>query len=458
MEVAALHKDGWSVSAIARHLGRDRKTVRRYLSDEVTVGVRARSTTDPFDRVEPYVRQRLADDPHLRATVLLAEVAALGWPGAYQTLTRKLRERRLRPHCEPCAGVKGRATVDIAHPAGEETQWDWLELADTPWGQKAYVLVGALAHSGKFRVWFSDCDDQAHLVVGLDEVSRRLGGVTRLWRFDRMATVINPQTGKTQASFIPVARHYGIRPVPCPPRRGNRKGVVEKAIDYLTQSWWRTAPVGSLEQAQTSADRWCEAVADRRIRLIDPPAGLQEPPGGEDSDQLVPDTGQVGSPRRQTVAEAAAGEPLGNLPTDPYPAEVTLIRKVAVNGLVAVWGNRYSVPPTMVGADVEVRWRIGTDHLHVVTPAGTVAATHRLAPRGANRTIRLPEHTAALENVVLASFSTERPCTSKLNRPPSAAAQAIAAEITAGSHLDADPVIDLGVYQRFIDNARSDGV
>ena len=34
MQAAALRARGWSISAIARHLGRDRKTVRGYLSGQ----------------------------------------------------------------------------------------------------------------------------------------------------------------------------------------------------------------------------------------------------------------------------------------------------------------------------------------------------------------------------------------------------------------------------------------
>jgi transposase len=41
VELRNLHERGWSVSAIARHLGKDRKTVRRYLSDpDARPGVR----------------------------------------------------------------------------------------------------------------------------------------------------------------------------------------------------------------------------------------------------------------------------------------------------------------------------------------------------------------------------------------------------------------------------------
>lgn len=415
VEITSLRKRGWTISAIARHVGHDRKTVRGYLSGDREAGVRERAEPDPFDRFEPYVRQRFVDDGHVWATTLFDEVVALGYERSYQTFTRQLRDRELRPHCEPCAASNGRVHADIEHPPGEEIQWDWLELDDTPWGAKAYVLIGALAYSGRFRAWFSETDDQAHLVVGLDEVLRRLGGTARRWRVDRMATVINPGTGRLQRSFAPVAKHYGAGVDPCPPRHGNRKGVVEKAIHYLTQRWWRTARVASPTEAQASMDRFCVETADAR-------------PRGD-----------------STVGVVADAEPLLALPEAPYPAEITEVRTVAANALISLWGNRYSVPPGLVGGHVQVCWRLGAETF-TISAAGVVVATHRHASRGAQRTVRLPEHTAALENVVLDAFSSERPCKRKVNRPPSDAALAMAAELLGDR--GADPVIDLDVYRR----------
>jgi hypothetical protein len=258
--------------------------------------------------------------------------------------------------------------------------------------------------------------DQAHLIVGIHEILERLGGTAQRWRVDRMATVIVPGTDRIQASFAPVAKHYGVGVDPCPPRHGNRKGVVEKAIGFITQRWWRTARVTSIIEAQASVDRFCVEIADARRR-------------GD-----------------STVGELADGEPLMALPAAAFPVEVVLDRKVAANALVSVWGNRYSVPPGLVGGDVQIRWRHGTASIDITTPAGTIVCSHLLAPKGANRTVRLPEHTAALENVVLAAFSTDRPCKTKLNRPPSDAALAIAAQLAGPS--GADPVIDLDVYRR----------
>ena len=108
VEINALKKPGWSITAIARHVGWDRKTVRAYLSGEREPGVRQATTLDPFDRFEPYVRQRFSDDPHVWATVLFDEIVALGFDRSYQTFTRQVRDRQLRRDREPCASSNGR--------------------------------------------------------------------------------------------------------------------------------------------------------------------------------------------------------------------------------------------------------------------------------------------------------------------------------------------------------------
>ena len=79
---------------------------------------------------------------------LLDELTEVGFDGWYPTLVRELRRTGLRPVCLVCQQRRGRApTTEIDHRPGEEIQWDWLELPDTPWGQPGYVLVGALSHS-----------------------------------------------------------------------------------------------------------------------------------------------------------------------------------------------------------------------------------------------------------------------------------------------------------------------
>ena len=63
--------------------------------------------------------------------------------------------------------------------------------------------------------------------------------------------MISPGTGPVSASFAAVAKHYGVVVRPCPPRRGNRKGVVEKANHVAAQRFWRTlSDDATVESAQ----------------------------------------------------------------------------------------------------------------------------------------------------------------------------------------------------------------
>ncbi len=67
VEAHALHRRGWSISAIARHLERDRKTVRAYVAGQRSPGVRRSAVPDPLKPFAPYLAARFADDPHLTA-------------------------------------------------------------------------------------------------------------------------------------------------------------------------------------------------------------------------------------------------------------------------------------------------------------------------------------------------------------------------------------------------------
>jgi transposase len=111
IDAHALARQGWTISAIARHLGRDRKTIRAYLNDERVPGVRKPAGPDGFEPFVDYVSARLAEDPHLLALTLFEEVVDLGYDRSYPTFTKTIRVRRLRPACEPCRPGKGRLVV-----------------------------------------------------------------------------------------------------------------------------------------------------------------------------------------------------------------------------------------------------------------------------------------------------------------------------------------------------------
>ena len=432
VEASALRQRGWSIAAIARHLGRDRKTVRAYLSGDQEAGLRHRSEPDRLGPFVPYLRARFADNAHIWATALFDEVVPLGYEGSYPSFVRQLRQAELRPHCEACAGVKGREYIEIAHPPGEELQLDWFHRR-APWGGMANMLLGTLPFSGRMRGVLADHLDQAHLIEGIDGVLRRLGGTPRVWRTDRLATVIVPGTGDVQATFAPVAKHYGATVAPCPPRRGNRKGSVECGGRYACGRWWRTTTATDRVEAQASFDHFCITTADSRLR---PPGKLIAPP--EDGSRTP----------WPTVAELAETEPLLELPLVPFPAQIEVTAPVGANATVAFRGNRYAVPPGLMGVELKLRHRLGTNTLEIHSPSGVQLASHRLAPAGSGMVVRNQEQTAALEKVVLAQFTSKAPCDRKGNYPPSAAAQAEAKRLLAG--LGPEVTVDLNVYDQLV--------
>ena len=120
VDAHALHRRGWTISAIARHLGHDRKTIRAYLRGGRVAGQRRRAEPDPFEPFAGYCRERLGEDPHLWATTLFDELLELGYDRSYPTFTRQLRARGLRPACEPCRPARDRPVAVIEHPPGEE--------------------------------------------------------------------------------------------------------------------------------------------------------------------------------------------------------------------------------------------------------------------------------------------------------------------------------------------------
>ena len=168
--------------------------------------------------------------------------------------------------------------------------------------------------------------------------------------------------------------------------------MVEAAIKYITSSWWRTAPVSSLGQAQADLDRWAIAVSDQRKR-----------PGG-------------------TIAMLAGEEALAGLPGTAFPAQLEVQRVVSRTAMVAFEGNRYSVPPGLVAQTVTVRARLGELQLEILCPAGRRVARHRRAPAGAGQILQSSEHARLLEAAVLDAFTTRSPAgestTAHRARPP----------------------------------------
>ena len=332
--------------------------------------------------------------------------SSLGYPLSYPSFVRQVRAAGLRPHCEACAGVRGRETIEIDHPAGEEIQWDWFERRRAPWGGTAYVLLGTLSHSGRTRGVLAETMDQAHLIEAMDAVMRRLGGTARQWRTDRLATVIVPgstgSAGQLRAGGQALRGGRGGLPAAA----GEPQGVGGVRGEVLLR------PVvadhdrhGSAEAAQC---RWTGSgrppatpdCAARPVSASYRPTGPGRPADG----------GRTG---RRRGADGPAGRRLTRPRSRPPSGSST------ARATVAFRGNRYSVPPGVGGLEVTRAAPARHATVEVFTPAGHgVGHATGLAPAGAGMIVRTERAPRRSRRSCWPSSSTARPCDRKANRPP----------------------------------------
>ncbi|MCV3769112.1 helix-turn-helix domain-containing protein, partial [Rhizobium sp. TRM95796] len=117
-----LHQQGLTVSAISRHTGIDRKTVRKYIErglEAPAYGPRKPRATviDPF---ASYLRERIKSYPGLTGSRLFRELRERGYSGGYTAVTDFLRD--VRP-----AASQG-FEVRFETPPGEQAQVDFAQF------------------------------------------------------------------------------------------------------------------------------------------------------------------------------------------------------------------------------------------------------------------------------------------------------------------------------------------
>src|SRR5215472_3545759 len=215
--ILELHRQGVSVSAIARQVGLDRKTVHKYIErglEPPMYGPRpARaSKVAPFSR---YLRERLAAFPQLTGRRLHRELRELGYTGGYSILTNFLRD--IRP-TEPAP-----FEVRFETPPGRQAQVDFghfrTVFTDEPGTERILWLFSLmLVHSRMLWAHFVLHQDLPTLLrCHAAAFEAALGGVPEHILYDHMRTVFSredPEAGHIVCNrpLLEFARHCGYLP------------------------------------------------------------------------------------------------------------------------------------------------------------------------------------------------------------------------------------------------------
>ena len=367
-----LHRQGLSISEIARQSGLDRKTVRRYIErglEPPTYGPRKPrpALLDPFTA---YLRERVKAYPGLTGTRLLRELRERGYPGGYTAVTDFLRD--VRPVPDP------RFEVRFETAPGEQAQVDFAQFnvvfADEPERPRIVWLFSMVLGFSRL-IWarFVVHQDLATVLRCHVAAFEALGGAPREILYDRMKTAVvgerDHQGIVYNRALIDLARHYGFHPKACRPYRAKTKGKVERPFRYIREDFFLARSFRNLADLNEQLRHWIDRVANPRLHAT----------------------------TRRIVNEAFAEEKpsLKPLPLAPFRAVLRLERRISHEGMVSVGGNLYSVPDATRRRTVEVHTLAGEVRIF---EDGALIATHpvlegrhqrRIAPghrrRGAER-------------------------------------------------------------------------
>jgi transposase len=323
MMILDLHRQGLPISAIARQLGIDRKTVRRYILrglEPPAYGPRPprHRSTDPF---LPYLRERLSNVPGLTAVRLFRELRERGYSGGYTAVKRAVRG--IRP--EQLAPFE----VRFETPPGEQAQVDLacfvVEFTDEP-NVKRIVWLFSLVLGNSRLIWarFIVHQDMQSVLRCHIAALEAIGGTPREILYDRMKTAVIGEDADGlviyNRALIDLARHYGFQPRACKPYRAKTKGKVERPFRYIREDFFLGTSFRNLDDLNAQLRRWLDTVANVRVHAT----------------------------TQRVVSEAFAEEKLTlqPLPLVPYRAVLKLERRVSREGMVSIGGNLYSVPDT----------------------------------------------------------------------------------------------------------------
>ena len=379
---------GRSIGEVARSLGVDRNTVRKYIRPAVEAGMTPGGEPVSLPRWGELVHQWF---PELVTTELRHPkfveiapyhelIAQMLETNTVTTVHQRLRDERglqvsiasfrryvwaTMPQVE---SLRGQVTVRKPDPPpGEEAQIDYGYLGqgtDPATGRKRRVWAFVMVMSASRHLFVRPVLSMP-LVAWIEAHVAALGffgGAPRRLVTDNLkasvisADLYDPKLNRTDAEL---ASHYGVLIDSARARKPKDKPRVERPIPYVRDSFFAGRDFASLAAMQDAAARWSPQVAGRRACR---PLGGAQP---------------------VSVFEASERHALLPLPAEPYELATWSTPKVAADLHIAVDGALYSVPWRYVGRTVDAR---ATARLVEVFVDGELVKTHTRARKGGKRT------------------------------------------------------------------------
>src|SRR3989339_387901 len=355
--ITTLKQRGWSMRRIARELGIDRGTVRRYVEPEdskpaskAPLGSQDNSKpatnapigfgTDPplnrppgqVSRCEPY---RVIIEGKFRIGLTAQRiyqdlVTENGYNGSYYSV------RRFVKRLEGADGQIPFRRMECA--AGDEAQIDFgtgAQITDSGGNRhRSYVFRITLSHSRKSYSESVTRQTTNNFIACLENAFRHFGGVPKTLVIDNLKAAVSnadwydPDINPKIQSFC---EYYSTIILPTKPYTPRHKGKIEKGIAYVKNNALKGKCFSSIAEQNNYLLQWEINVADKRIH---------------------------GTTRKQVgkTYEEIEKPALLSLPAGRFSSFEEAKRSVHRDGHIEVKKAYYSVPPEYTGREVWARW------------------------------------------------------------------------------------------------------
>ncbi len=330
------YAEHWKIGTIAAELGVHHDTVRAAVEVErFTGGTDARVVASVLDPYKPFIVDTLAQHPRLRSSRLWEMIRARGYTGSEVVVRRYVRTIRPLPR---------EAFFKLETMPGEQGQVDWasfgkIRVGNAPRSLSCFVMV--LSHSRALYARFVLDQAMENFLDCHVRAFEAFGGVPRVLLYDNLKSVVLERKGdhiRFHPRILELAGHYHFAPKPCAPYRGNEKGKVERAIQYLRHSFFEARRYATIDDLNAQLHEWNGRIASARPRPQDP--------------------------ERRTVHDAFVLEKPRLLPLPEHPFSTALVRAIhsGKTPYVRFDLNDYSIPSThtkrtltLVATSAEVR-------------------------------------------------------------------------------------------------------
>jgi transposase len=353
---------GQSISAIARELELDRKTVRSCLRQAAWQPYRRAEAASLLDAHRRWLAER-APEVNYSARILWQELRAQrGFAGSYVIVRRAVAPLRL------AASVAALTQRRFETGPGEQAQCDWGQISVPLGGVRTQLHVFVMTLGYSRRGFALGClrERMGDLLGAHEAAFAHFGGRCEFLLYDRMRTVVLGTSGgkpRLNPTFAAFAAHWGFTPRLCQPYRAQTKGKVESGVKYVKRNFVPGRVFRDLEDFNAQLATWQVEVADLREHGTTHQRPIDR--FAEEARALAPTAGHA------SFLQAMVRD-----------------RVVADDWLVSIDGNRYSVPFMLIGKTVQVVRQGGS---WVIRHRGAEVAEHAVLAGRGQLSVR-PEH------------------------------------------------------------------